>query len=69
MRAEGRSRVPTLKGAATSLQPAHHSDYFRAESANELIPEIFRRNQASVEMLPRVADNRFVDANTNPVIT
>jgi hypothetical protein len=50
------------------LQPAHQSDYFRAEGANGLIPEIFRDNRRSAGKPRRVLNDRFVDADTNPVI-
>jgi hypothetical protein len=50
------------------LQPAHHSDYFRAEGANEFIPEIFCENHASARELRDLPDDRFVNANINPVI-
>jgi hypothetical protein len=50
------------------LQPAHQSDYFRAEGANGFIPEIFRDNRRSAWTPRRVLNDRFVDADTNPVI-
>jgi hypothetical protein len=51
------------------LQPAHHSDYFRAEGANELIPETFCANPVFAPPSRQALNDRFVDANINPVIT